>query len=353
MKFKKINLIFLVIVFVGVLAWAIHEDGVDNLANMFLSLNPFWLVGALLFIGAYWLLEAGILHDVLKAFHPSQKFRNSLTTSMIGQLFNCITPFSSGGQPMQAYHMVKTGVPLGISGSVLMIKFIIYQFCLTLYSIVVLIFYWYPFSQKVSGFGYLVFIGFTINFAVMLGLISVCFFRRFTRAMVGGLISLLHKIRIVKDKEKTLSYIDAELEEFHTCFLEIKKHKIMVLKASLLSIFQLTAFYLISYFILLSFGVVGTSPVMVIAAQAFVSMITSFVPLPGAAGGAEFSFKTFFSPFFPAGMSVNLPMLLWRMITFYLPILVGMLFLLKSGSPKEVAQADEMSTKVSQPDTAR
>ena len=57
-------------------------------------------------------------------------------------------------------------------------------------------------------------------------------------------------------------------------------------------------------------------------------MISSFVPLPGAAGGAEYSFHTFFAPFFaPYGISVNLAMLLWRLITFYFPILAGSCFL--------------------------
>ena len=62
-----------------------------------------------------------------------------------------------------------------------------------------------------------------------------------------------------------------------------------------------------------------------IAAQAFVSMITAFVPLPGAAGGAEISFVTFFA-IFMNGSDLNLSMLLWRILTFYCPIVVGAAF---------------------------
>ena len=179
-------------------AWVIHEDGADNLLRMFRLLNPLWLIAAVLFMVVYWFLEAGILHRITRRFHSVQKFKNSLCTSMIGQLFNCITPFASGGQPVQAYHMVKTGVPLGISTGALMIKFIVYQFCLTIYSIVVLLFCWRPLSQKVSGFGYLVFIGFAINFAVMMGLLCICFFQRFTKKLAHGLVRFLAKIHILK-----------------------------------------------------------------------------------------------------------------------------------------------------------
>ena len=90
------------------LSWVIYDDGADNLLRMFRLLNPLWLIAAVLFMAVYWLLEAGILHRIIRRFHSVQKFKNSLCTSMIGQLFNCITPFASGGQPVQAYHMVKT-----------------------------------------------------------------------------------------------------------------------------------------------------------------------------------------------------------------------------------------------------
>lgn len=340
MKFNKLNIAILVIAFVGVLAWVIYQDGWENILRMFGMLNPLWLVCALLMMVFYWLLESGILHGIVKCFHSRQRFRDSLTTSMIGQLFNCITPFSSGGQPIQAYHMTRTGVPLGIAAGTLMIKFMIYQFCLTIYSIVVLLFFWKPLSANVSGFGYLVFVGFVINFAVMLLLVGACFFRKFTTRLVHGLIWLLAKIRLVKDRDKTTTYADRQLEEFHTSFLEIKRHPGMVVQASLLSVVQLTVFFLVPYFICLAFGIRGISPLLVLAAQAFVVMISSFVPLPGAAGGAEYSFHTFFSVFFASTGVINLAMLLWRILTFYLPILVGMCFTLTAsrGEKKETGE---------------
>lgn len=344
MKLKKVNIIILGVAFVAVLGWVVYQDGLDNLLGMFRLLNPGWLCCAVGMMLLYWLLEGGILHGVVKCFYREQRFGSSFTTSMIGQLFNCITPFSSGGQPVQAFHMVKTGVPLGVAGGSLLIKFIIYQFCLTVYSIVMLLVYWKPLSVNVSGFGYLVFVGFAINFGVMLLLVGVCFFRRFTSKVAHGLIRLLAKLRFVKDKEHTLGYIDAELLEFHKSFTQIKDHPGMVAQASLLSMVQLTVFFLIPYFICLAFGIRGISPMLVIAAQSFVVMISSFVPLPGAAGGAEYSFHTFFSAFFaPANVSINLAMLLWRLITFYLPILAGMCFML--GGPRKNKEKPERGEK--------
>jgi uncharacterized protein (TIRG00374 family) len=61
------------------------------------------------------------------------------------------------------------------------------------------------------------------------------------------------------------------------------------------------------------------------AAQAFVTMVAAFVPLPGASGGAEGSFFLFYSMFFTQG-TIFPAIILWRIITFYFNILFGCIF---------------------------
>ena len=73
-------------------------------------------------------------------------------------------------------------------------------------------------------------------------------------------------------------------------------------------------------------GMKGVTGLSMLVAQAFVLNVSSFVPLPGAAGGAEYSFHTMFAMFFPVQL-LALAVLLWRIVTFYLPICVGTAFL--------------------------
>ena len=53
-------------------------------------------------------------------------------------------------------------------------------------------------------------------------------------------------------------------------------------------------------------------------------MVSAFVPLPGASGGAEGSFLMFFRTFFQD--TITPAILLWRLITYYLNILLGAIF---------------------------
>ena len=79
-----------------------------------------------------------------------------------------------------------------------------------------------------------------------------------------------------------------------------------------------------------AFGLGHPDVLLMVCAGAFVLNFTSFVPLPGAAGGAELGFHTVFAMFFPKGF-LNLAIILWRLLTFYLPILAGGCFTAFSG----------------------
>ena len=325
LKFKWINGTIIVISIIVLIVYIFVVDKPADILSAVLTVKPVWLLSAAMMMVVYWLLESGILHLVTKKLYSGQRFMNTLSTSMIGQFYNCITPFASGGQPMQAYSMVSYGVPLGIAGSSLLVKFIVYQFSLTLYSLAMLVIYWGFFSSKVSGLATLSILGFSINMAVMLGLIFIGFAKGTAKKITESVIRFLAKLHLVKQPDKKIEAAFQELEQFHGGFALIRHNIYTILNMFWLSVVQLTVFFLVPYFLCLAFGKSGVSPLQVIAAQAFVSMITAFVPLPGAAGGAEISFVTFFA-IFMNGSDLNLSMLLWRILTFYCPIVVGAAF---------------------------
>lgn len=346
MKLKKINIVIILLSVVALIAYIIWSEGFTNLINVLASVKPFWMFCALALMLLYWLLEGVVLHICVKRFHRPQRFSKTMRTTMIGQFFNCVTPSASGGQPMQAFYMTRTGVPLGIAGCTLITKFIVYQTTLTIYSLVILIFKWKFFVQQVPGFSWLVLLGFVVNAAVMVGLICICCFRRFTQWAARGLVRLLAKIHLVKNKEKRLQYIDDELDKFYESVTMMKQNVGMIVQMVLLTVVQLTAYFSITYFIHLSLEPHPASYMLILAAQSFVLMISSFVPLPGAVGGAELSFYTFYQIFFSQG-TLNMAMLFWRFLTFYMPILVGLFFVIPvKGKEKkeEILQGEQQES---------
>lgn len=329
MKGKKWN-IAIVLGFAGAFfGYLLWKEGPAQLANTLRQADPRWLLLCLGLMVGYWVLEAGILHLAVRRFYPAQRFSTTFHTAMVGQFFNCITPFASGGQPMQACHMVVTGVPLGKASSALMMKFIIYQFVLTVYSGVTLIWKFSEFSAHVSGLSWLVLVGFGVNLAVILGLLGVCFASPKAKALGNWLIGKLARMGLVKDEAAARAFWEKELDSFYQSFRSMGKSRGLVVQMALLSAVQLTCFFLVPYGIFRSFGAAfglgKGSALSMLAAEAFVLNVSSFVPLPGASGGAELSFHAMFAMFFPSAC-LGISVLLWRLFTFYLPILAGLGF---------------------------
>lgn len=337
MKIRKRNIVFVAASLVILLLYLwISEGGKGTIVTALTALNPLWLLGGLVMMLLYWLLEAMCMQAIIRRLSPGYPFGRTWYVSMIGQLFNNITPFASGGQPMQAVYLVHNGLSFGVATSALLSKFILYQAVLTLYSSVVLILRYPFFVSNISGFGPFILLGYAVSVAVMFGLICICFFQRFTRWIVSRSIGLLSRIRIIKRPDKAMNRAERELDSFHESFRMLRRHKGMILEVAFFSFLQLTAYFLIPYFICLAFGLSSVSPWSAVSAQSVVLMFSSFIPLPGAMGGAELGFYNLFSTFIPEGF-LNVSILIWRLITFYLPIFVGLFLCLftKKNKPKE------------------
>lgn len=341
MKKQTRNILLIVVISVVVLGVMIAKDGATNLLHAVLSARPLWLLGAVGLMVLYWLLESQVLHMAVQKFHPGQPFCASLQTSMIGQLFNCITPFASGGQPIQAYHLVRCGVPLGSASCALMVKFIVYQSVLTLYSLVTLAMRFGIFEAQVTGLRVLMLAGFGMNTAVIAGLLSLCLLPRGTQRFLFWCVRFLARLRLVKDPDSTLAKLQKELDGFYEGFAAISHHPLLILQMAVLTVVQLTAFFLIPWVLYRSFGLSGAPVFSILVAGAFVLNLTSFIPSPGAAGGAELGFHLLFAMFFPTQF-LAASVLLWRAATFYLPICLGSLFTANftasaPGTPKTLA----------------
>ncbi len=324
MKNKTFNLVIAILSAVALIGYVFSVEKPAGVFHALFSMIPGWLTMGLVLILAYWFLEGYGLYLLCKKLYPDTSLKSIITVAVIGQYFNCITPFASGGQPIQAYYMTThSKIPIGSAATALLSKFIVYQGVLTVYSIFVLIFKYSFFMEQVTGFAMLALIGFIVNIGVFLLLISVILFPKAMRRIVYGLIDLLAKPHWLKNPEGKKESTDRELQRFYENWSFLMKNKMVLLRVSMVTVLQLTAYLAIPYTIYRGFGLHETTLFTMIAAQAFVMMISSFVPLPGAMGAAEGSFYFFFSLFFPAS-NINVSLLCWRFFTFYLPILVGM-----------------------------
>ena len=163
MKKYKFNLI-LGVASAGIFVLLIVlTHGWMDLIHQLKSLQLQWIIAAIFSMILYWVFEAKILQITVFLMKKDYKFKEAFKVTMIGQYFNSITPFASGGQPMQLYALTKQGLGAGKSGSALMIKFIMYQSILTIYSLILIFWKLDFFRRKTSNLFYLIGVGFAVQ----------------------------------------------------------------------------------------------------------------------------------------------------------------------------------------------
>ncbi len=312
----------LVLSLVLLVYFCVSEDGLVDLAENIESFRKGWLAAGFLGMLGDLILDAWLIQLFTKSSARGYRFRDAFKSGMVGHFYSAVTPFQSGGQPMQVYLMKKQGVDPGISTAAMVQKFLVYQTCLTVYSAAAIVLRFGFFSRNLpAGMLWLAAVGFVIQGAVIGVLVLFSFHRTLTRRIVGWLCTLLAKLHLLRDREETLRRIETQLEYFHESNADLFRKKKLLISSCVLTFLQQTSLFSVSYCVYRAFGFSGASAVDMICAQAFVTMVSCMVPLPGAAGASEGSFYVFFSMFFTAA-TIKPATLLWRMITYYSVILI-------------------------------
>lgn len=326
-KFTIFNIVLIVAIFIGLFAYMIVVDGIENILLILQSVDYTWVLLGLVCMLLSWLSEAICLHIPIKKLYPNQTFRQSVRIMMIGQLFNNITPFCSGGQPMQAYYMQKDGRRVSDAFSIFSVKFVISQTALVLFTLIVTLFQWRYFQGLMSNFFLLAIVGFSVNIFAIVFIFIIGVNKKLALAMVKPILKLLGKLHILKHVDEKIEHLSKSFANFNGQFNEMRKQKKVIFQMFLAATIQSLCYYAITYMVYRAFGNSGISLFTIIPAQAFLLMLMTFIPTPGSGGGAEGGFLLIFNSIFREG-TINISILFWRIYTFYLPIIIGALFLI-------------------------
>lgn len=325
-KFKK-NGILLLIFTVLVLIFVLKDD-FSSIVTLLSNANMVWLtVACLLQIGMI-IFESLAFDQIIKSYKKTHPFVKTLKLDLMTKFFNGITPFSTGGQPMQVYYLSKDGFRVTKATNIIMQNFILYQLALvTVGTIALVLNIIFDYFKSALVLKYLVTIGFIINSLVMVFLFIISFSEKFNKFIVNLALDILTRLKIVKDREKQKEKWMERCNDFHEGATYIKNNKFLCFKGYIYNIIALVMLYMIPYFVFLALGDIGSiSLVSATVASSYVAIIGSFVPIPGASGGIEYGFLEFFGNFV-GGSLLSATLLIWRSITYYIPMIVGAVIL--------------------------
>ncbi|MCH3923164.1 lysylphosphatidylglycerol synthase transmembrane domain-containing protein [Limosilactobacillus sp.] len=320
-------LIAMLLVGVGIIAYSLRTVNLHLLMNQINTLNWGWMLVAVLCICLYLGLEGVVVKIFMNERHRDFSWKDALRLPPIEQLFNGITPFSTGGQPAQLVAMLQSGVDGGRASSVLLMKFVVFQAMIVINFLVSLLIGFHFIAARLHALSLLVILGFLIHLSVIVGLLLVMYWYNFTKKAMNILIRPVAIFVKPERYEKMKARLNEMVDSFYQESLKMKKQYKMMGKVCVVTLFQLLFYYLIPYFILLALGVHHLNVVMVVSLHVLIFMIISLFPIPGGAGGAEYSFSVLFASFVHSNTKLVLAMILWRLITYYFGMIAGMVAL--------------------------
>lgn len=329
-KKRYVILLYIAINTMVIAVIGILDPNLKDLGRAFGTLELFWLLGAAACMLMFWVMDALILKYSLAAIFEPRRFKDCMEVALIGQYYNCVTPFASGGQPAQVYYMSRFGIPAGCSTSALIVKYLVYQVVLSILCVVAFIFkaaliFSYPFVVVAISL-----IGFMINAGAVFLIYSLSLNHGFIRKMVLSVLKFFHRMHIVKDLAKWEARMEAAVEDFHRSLCMFRgNYKGMAVMAVMTAV-QLIFYFSVTFFVYRAFGLKGSAWTAMISVQSFLYLAVSYFPAPGATGASEGGFYLFFQRFFP-GHLIFVAMLLWRFMTYYLNIIAGGLVIMARG----------------------
>ena len=252
----------------------------------------------------------------------------AIKTNFLGKFYDGVTPFSSGGQPMQIYYMTTKKISGAASSAVVLIKYFGSMFAFTILGAAFMIAG--TAVGVLDGVGaktWLIVLGWVgLAIAILPPLFVVAFviFPRLARRLTGWFIFVGWKLKIVKSKERTMRKALRTVRDFRSCF------KIIARRPLLLALFVLCCFvetmltFTTPYFVMdmLSCKLDGMF-FTVVALNVFTVLGVSFIPTPGNSGAIEGIGVLAFSV--AAGTALAWSVFFWRFATYYVYILVGLI----------------------------
>lgn len=322
---------------IGIFGFSLRNTNMHQLRVDLAQLNWGWFLVAVLCICIYLGLEGVVVKIFMENRYPDFSWKDSLRMPLIEQLFNGITPFSTGGQPAQLVAMLQSGVDGGIASSVLLMKFVVFQSMIVINFLLSILIGFHYIASKLHVLSLLVIFGFLIHLSVIVGLLMVMYWYSFTKKLVNLCVK---PAAWFMNEDRYLEMVDGlneKIDSFYKESLRIKTEYRKLAKVAVVTIVQLQAYYIIPYFILLALGVHHINVIMVISLHVLIFMIISLFPIPGGTGGAEYSFAVLFTSFIGSNSKLVLAMLLWRVLTYYFCMFAGMFALVIK--PDKVGQA--------------
>jgi len=317
-KGLKIFLIISIFALIALLVFTVKKETYTALTQMV----PLYLMLTLVFSILHLYLDVLRLQILTWALGKFISFKSSVEFTMGGLFLGAVTPFQSGGIPLQVYVLKREGFSIGEGTAVILFRAIL-GLGVVVVALPGIFAYYHIISTAQVLRSILNYLFFFYLIAIIL-LMLVLFKTEGTRSCLHRFGDFLRKRRVIRS-EKPKRFVDRMLDEVEnfkrSIVLFFRGGKWKTLLCFVVTLVSMGLYFLIAPMLLLGLGV--QVPVMkAVILQLVLTYLLVFIPTPGASGVAELGGFSFFSLICPREL-LGVYVLLWRFFTFYISVIIG------------------------------
>ena len=326
-----VNICFLLVligVTLAILFTSNKELNFKNIAEYIKTGNPWYLCAAVACMLAIIVLEGFSLFLIVRKLGFKGKAAKSMAYASIDAYYSAVTPSATGGQAAAAVYMVKDGMTAGSASFTFVFRAVTFTSAYVILTAAAFIIKPSLFLQLDFWPQFFIILGVATQLLLVGFFIALLLCHRTILRIGNGIISLLHKMRIIKKKEKWRTKLIKEIAKYANCVKQIKKHKMLFVNVLLLNLGEHVLRVLISVFVCLAAD--GSAPFRdIFVLQCFLLVGYSSIPLPGGVGIFEFLYLNIYKLAFSERQFMLSAMKIMRTISYYMCMLVtGMVSLI-------------------------
>jgi glycosyltransferase 2 family protein len=343
-KGKNVKLIVQIIFFAALIVLATIYILKDDPKTTFQTLSEAHLLPlcyAVLLLLASLFLDGMNITLLARLYNPHYKYHQGVINVAVGQTLGVFV--KTAACLPQAITFTKQDIKSAQGASVLTMNYLLYQFSLFLYSLIMVLF-GYPVVKDIpidllgglSLFS-LCIIALSVQLLILFAILSLGFARKLHRLVLNNGINLVARMHILRNPEMTRRKLTLQFATYRIEMKRLFQHKILVCIIILSNLLKLFCLGSIPFMVFLSLNanMESLSFFNSLFITGYVNTISSLVSV----GVPEVMFQSAFS-YYLSNCSNALGLasaanLLWRSVTFYLLFFIGLITMLTyKGAPK-------------------
>lgn len=292
------------------------------------SADPGYLLCAVASAFGFLLFEAAALTLCCRMLGAACSLRKSVVYSAADLYFSAITPSASGGQPASAYLMLGDGISVPVAAAALLANLVMYALSLLGIGLAILIAFPGMFLSFSPAARVLIVAGSAIQLVLAAAFWLLLKRPGLLHRICAGALCLLARLHLVRRPDERLARLDGLIAEYRQSVAVLRGRQHLLLWGFVLNLLQRVAFISVTFFSALAMGAPLPQAGRLWVAQAYATVGSNCIPIPGAMGVSDYLMISGFQTVLPEVEALQLELLSRSLSFYFIVILCGTLTLI-------------------------